>query len=384
MVGVPRSTGCARCVQRRVKCDEGRPGCGNCSKYGAHCPGYVRGNKFVSGKHTIRARRSPGEQGLDVNTLLWIDAADAATNGKANGTRTSVKDVDDVQLLPPAGTDYGRAIQVSTASRDEAFTVLIPAALKDDRASFVGTMIDSLQRTMPAMEIGIFSPLFKGSPAYLGRKVTLDSAMCAFTLHLLAKSKGNLGLVGDSRRLYGQSLAVLQQALLHPTEWKSPETLATVMILCFYEVSVLNLIFVVGCHIDTLDSFSRIRQGDNQRVGCSTQRVSARLFRKGASRRTQMRGIGCYSSPSAHSSYVPLLISLTQTSTTNRPPDHVLLLHLPRLLPRQAPLAKNNARPHRRRDQPQRRAQARPPGIESVPGQSRQDTRHCMAWLRPP
>lgn len=34
MVGAKRSTGCSLCVKRRVRCDESRPGCANCAKYG--------------------------------------------------------------------------------------------------------------------------------------------------------------------------------------------------------------------------------------------------------------------------------------------------------------------------------------------------------------
>ncbi|KAK5990029.1 hypothetical protein PT974_08292 [Cladobotryum mycophilum] len=56
MVGVPRSSGCQLCRKRRVKCDEGKPECGNCLKYGAQCPGYERAMKFVSGKHQIRSK----------------------------------------------------------------------------------------------------------------------------------------------------------------------------------------------------------------------------------------------------------------------------------------------------------------------------------------
>ncbi|KAJ5184888.1 hypothetical protein N7472_009728 [Penicillium cf. griseofulvum] len=58
MVGVPRSNGCSLCVKRRVKCDQGLPGCAKCDKYGQPCPGYERGFKFVTGK-PYRDRRQP-------------------------------------------------------------------------------------------------------------------------------------------------------------------------------------------------------------------------------------------------------------------------------------------------------------------------------------
>jgi hypothetical protein len=36
----PRSTGCANCRKRKIKCDEGRPGCRKCQIHNSACPGY--------------------------------------------------------------------------------------------------------------------------------------------------------------------------------------------------------------------------------------------------------------------------------------------------------------------------------------------------------
>ncbi|KAM0716401.1 hypothetical protein Q7P37_007846 [Cladosporium fusiforme] len=35
-----RSTGCFQCRKRKIRCDEGRPGCERCAKHGVPCPGY--------------------------------------------------------------------------------------------------------------------------------------------------------------------------------------------------------------------------------------------------------------------------------------------------------------------------------------------------------
>ncbi|KAL2802310.1 hypothetical protein BJX63DRAFT_426143 [Aspergillus granulosus] len=56
MVGVPRSKGCLRCVKRRVKCDETRPGCFRCFSYGSQCPGYHRGFKFQDQTRSVAQR----------------------------------------------------------------------------------------------------------------------------------------------------------------------------------------------------------------------------------------------------------------------------------------------------------------------------------------
>ncbi|EXJ78938.1 hypothetical protein A1O3_08438 [Capronia epimyces CBS 606.96] len=58
-IGRP-STGCGLCRKRRVKCDEGRPGCRNCMRLNKPCPGYrepdyglIRSTVFMSSPSSI-------------------------------------------------------------------------------------------------------------------------------------------------------------------------------------------------------------------------------------------------------------------------------------------------------------------------------------------
>jgi hypothetical protein len=55
-------------------------------------------------------------------------------------------------------------------------------------------------------------------------------------MQLLGKTRNDPVMIGKSLSLYTQSLGVLQKALMHPTEWKSSATLATAMLLCYFEV----------------------------------------------------------------------------------------------------------------------------------------------------
>ncbi|KAL4931373.1 Zn(II)2Cys6 transcription factor domain-containing protein [Aspergillus undulatus] len=48
MVGVPRSSSCRECLQRRVKCDRALPECRRCQVRGVRCPGYHRAFKFYN------------------------------------------------------------------------------------------------------------------------------------------------------------------------------------------------------------------------------------------------------------------------------------------------------------------------------------------------
>ncbi|KAL7934683.1 hypothetical protein V8C35DRAFT_301589 [Trichoderma chlorosporum] len=53
---VSRSKGCARCLQRKVKCDEKQPQCSQCQRMRRSCPGPLTGTIFV---HAVPTNRGP-------------------------------------------------------------------------------------------------------------------------------------------------------------------------------------------------------------------------------------------------------------------------------------------------------------------------------------
>lgn len=111
----------------------------------------------------------------------------------------------------------------------------------NDRGQTINALIQNLHESQAANEIRIFASWFKDVPEHLGQKVTLDSAMAAFTLHLLGRANEDDALIRESRSMYGRSLRALQKALDHPVEWKSSETLCTTMILTLFEVRTLAI-----------------------------------------------------------------------------------------------------------------------------------------------
>lgn len=222
MVGVPRSRGCGLCLKRRVKCDEARPACTNCSKYGQVCPGYEKPLKFVATKHAVRPRRGRQQRPLELPDSQRQDGAAFVSDAEAGPSGAG-------GLAGPPASAHARR-------RSELQSVVVFPDLGVDRARFVSTLIDSISRDQSAAEVSFFRPWFRAVPERLGAKVTLDSAMCALALHLLGKSRADGGLVSQSRVLYGQSIRALQNALNHPSEWRTAETLCAATLLCFYEL----------------------------------------------------------------------------------------------------------------------------------------------------
>ncbi|KAM4060247.1 fungal zn(2)-Cys(6) binuclear cluster domain-containing protein [Hirsutella rhossiliensis] len=190
MVGVPRSGGCQLCRKRRVKCDQGRPGCGNCLKYGVRCPGFERGLKFVPGKHQIRPK---GKQG----------------DGECTGARGG----------------YGQDGHNLTA---------LVAAPRPNRGQYISTMVYTVRASISLSDATDF--LCWIELGRLGARAVLDGAMCAVATHLVGKERADEAMVVHSRTIYGWSLAALRTSLGHATEWKSSETLCAAMLLCVFEL----------------------------------------------------------------------------------------------------------------------------------------------------
>ncbi|KAI0128817.1 C6 zinc finger domain protein [Xylariales sp. AK1849] len=202
MVGVPRSKGCQTCIQRRTKCDEARPACGNCLRYGAVCPGYYRGLKFVAGKHTVRSRGRRQTRG---------GGGASAVQGRVLTTYEMIQSA------------VGQARMLSFAPRHNS-------------TQFIGTLLDTVRDSQPKTEYIAFGGWFDAVTSRLGNKATLDISICSFALHLLGKQNKDEQLIAQSRTLYGHALGVLHKTLNHPTDWKTPETLWSATILCLFEL----------------------------------------------------------------------------------------------------------------------------------------------------
>ncbi|OAA58551.1 C6 zinc finger domain protein [Niveomyces insectorum RCEF 264] len=281
MVGVPRSRGCLLCVRRRVRCDEGRPGCGKCATYGAECPGYDRSIKFVTGKHHVRRKArnddshggggdgGGGDGGGGDEAVCETGAAAGAAKevslrvaerpAPASGAGSATTADEAAVTNPFAGDQPPSSFPTSTTWDVTSYRAWningddgdddnddddegdddpapVPSSLKLCRAAYINAVLESINLDRPRQDRQFYGSWFNRVPNRLGRKVTLDSAVCAFAMHLLGKSREDAALVIQSRQLYGQSLVALQQALNHPEEWRSSETLCTTMVMCLFEL----------------------------------------------------------------------------------------------------------------------------------------------------
>ncbi|KAJ3572584.1 hypothetical protein NPX13_g4999 [Xylaria arbuscula] len=81
MVGIPRSKGCITCRKKKIKCDEGRPRCGQCRKGARECEGYDRSTIFRNSfADNFAVTPNFGDQGViqidsqPVRDVAWVPA----------------------------------------------------------------------------------------------------------------------------------------------------------------------------------------------------------------------------------------------------------------------------------------------------------------------
>ena len=227
------------CVRRRVRCDEGRPGCQKCVTYGAECPGYDRSLKFVAGKHYVRKRKQRRDHSLSAAAEEKEEEEYSPPSAFDDGT-FSRRDADGRRYR---GDSYSYSYRSNVvvpvffdAPRSLTPPYIIPPSPRDCRAAYVNTLLEMINVDRTPKNTFFYGSWFTLMSGRLGCKVTLDSAVCSLAMHLLGKLRRDDVLVMQSRQLYGQSLVALQAALNHPVEWRSSETLCTAMVMCLYEL----------------------------------------------------------------------------------------------------------------------------------------------------
>ncbi|CAN8097008.1 unnamed protein product [Discula destructiva] len=245
MVGVPRSNGCRLCVKRRVKCDQARPACGNCLRYGADCPGYDKARKFVDGKHAVRSRKARPAQpnaaaaaaaakGCGTDQLDFLAAAASASDPDSTSPPPPFTPLTNQRALTKWTPNFHNYGGQATAAGE--FPATIPAALKEQCIPFVYNMMGQLFTIHSREEVVFTAPWFGSILNYLGTAPVLDSAICAYMLQLVGKAKRDPADIRRSRDIYGQSLGALQIALNHPVAWQSTETLAATVLCSIFEM----------------------------------------------------------------------------------------------------------------------------------------------------
>ncbi|KAF1988996.1 C6 zinc finger domain protein [Aulographum hederae CBS 113979] len=214
MVGVPRSKGCALCVKRRVKCDEARPSCASCVKYGAVCPGYEKGFKFVTAR-THRATRRPAQARGDGVGIP------GSSSGSGRFSEESA-----IKSLSGRGTS---SLKDNSSPRELNSPDL-------QLVQHTARLIDDFSRGSSEVMGNAIMRWFLFLPSRLGDNELLDAAVRCFTAYHVGNQRKDQAIVNYGRSTYVQALSKLRKTLGVKGSNVEAETLCAAMVLCLYEL----------------------------------------------------------------------------------------------------------------------------------------------------
>ncbi|PWY71641.1 Zn(II)2Cys6 transcription factor [Aspergillus heteromorphus CBS 117.55] len=235
------STGCHLCRRRKIKCDEGHPGCRNCSVYGQPCPGYRSDVMFRNETRKVQELMTKG-----------------TTSGRLDGSGSS-------------GSGSGGGSQLHYYSPSSLSVYRIPDTSWEEKAICYFfdqyTIVDNIPGS--AGHLGFVPSLYAvcrdqnlATPASSSLRLAVDATSLIAMSNLVGASGS---IVAQARNRFGLALGRLQEALNSPVEAVKDETFATLVILSLFEDISGDRNGLVSSHTTGFEALIRLR-GENQLV----------------------------------------------------------------------------------------------------------------------
>ncbi|KAH8819168.1 hypothetical protein F5884DRAFT_864617 [Xylogone sp. PMI_703] len=244
-----RSTKCANCRKRKIKCDEGLPACSQCSRAGWICPGYHNevGVAFRDQTASVVSRQEKRRAALSRKAILSDETSneDADSNTDTSITKASATNANVCKVtqnnyalnhsIDRTGSSTRADADQSIASRPTAYhSILQPALstnLEDQAISFffghyVLPIRHGNHEYLPDIYAEEVRDEFDGP---------IKNIITASGLAGLANRSNNERLLVVARRLYGKAIGLINSALADPVKVKSDQTLAAVLVLSIFE-----------------------------------------------------------------------------------------------------------------------------------------------------
>jgi hypothetical protein len=203
-------------------------------KYGASCPGYDKGLKFVIGK-THRSRRQQRTYLKQQKTISFSPSSESPSPIEFSSTSPS-------QCLPsPPQSNSSPELQIATLHQhfenvpdpSICFSISSPSLYQ---AQCLSILMEHLPKQNANSDILIMSRWMSFLPSRFGRSRALDTAIACFTTQQIGTTHNDAKMLGYGRSTYVQALGRLQKAINSPQEAGTSETLCAAMLLCIYEV----------------------------------------------------------------------------------------------------------------------------------------------------
>ncbi|KAJ5679315.1 hypothetical protein N7462_007559 [Penicillium macrosclerotiorum] len=216
MVGVPYSKGCLLCVERRIRCDQSRPQCLHCLKYGVLCPGYERPRLFQDEGPRLKQR--------------YEKKCALLTGNKVKLERPVVQSNGLIQKYGLAKASIDERIFPSLVH--QSFVLQQPRMFKDFICAAFPTMFYHNE-----FRFGDGFTFPDWVMKHFGSKEYFDASVSSLSAEYLAYLTKDARLHHYSREKYSQALGAIRQAL-NSDETYSDSLLIAVILVSFYEMNI--------------------------------------------------------------------------------------------------------------------------------------------------
>ncbi|KAF2711504.1 hypothetical protein K504DRAFT_475337 [Pleomassaria siparia CBS 279.74] len=295
------SKGCQMCKSRRIKCDEGRPTCGQCQKSHRNCPGYQSEFDLMFRDET-KAMAKKVKKASTSSTNSTGSQGSPSDRSSSSGLESSPSTS---PLFSRSHTSTTTTISTTSPTQNqlmfmpsyETSPVPVPVPLDEDALQ---TFMWNLEQPVPVALS--FPPEFEAVPFFFKNFVDLPQqvesmrgylelvlplykqAQPSSALHLASNSvalatvcnyPGKQHLRRDATRMYGKALRKLNDELKEPIDGAGPgktdESILAILLFSLYEtiMSTDDTIDAWENHVDGAVALTKLRGTDQFKTSMS-------------------------------------------------------------------------------------------------------------------
>ncbi|PQE31760.1 negative acting factor protein [Rutstroemia sp. NJR-2017a WRK4] len=232
------SRGCFLCRSRRVKCDEKKPGCGNCQRLKRECPGYRPIFDVMHRNET----KSTERRTASVSVTTITTSRDQLSQKTASGhLRTrSVPNVMYQQTWKPRQNSWTAAQTLVGAIEDGRQSITPPlTASLEERAIcfFLANYVLIPHGPIRCGFLGFLIPMMRIAPSKI-----LSDALTAVALATFGNQPNAKMLKPKAEQAYAKALRQTTTAIANPRQALEDSTLAAVLLLGLFETVTHSLV----------------------------------------------------------------------------------------------------------------------------------------------
>lgn len=244
--GTP-SKGCGNCRSRKIRCDQARPGCRECTRTNRKCPGYRDELSLMFRDETkaiARKARSVYSSSAASTSSSYLKRPISSRSARSDFLRKS----SGYSVISDSFTGLGHPVYECVP--DLRIQFYVHQTRQNPLGTHPNAGISKQEAICFFLQLHAFSgnPLIKdaltrfliASSESLGQRA-IQFSIKAVASAMLSRVRGSRALDQVARKEYGSALEFVNQALADPQEAKTDQTLGAVVLLSLYEVSTSSL-----------------------------------------------------------------------------------------------------------------------------------------------